>query len=225
MCAALRRSAAAAAVAVWFVAAGTAAGGLWAQEATPQKFELKGVVKAIQPGFVQVQGSNGEIWVVKVDNTTKSLKVEGHADRSWLKPGMFVQFDNRFNARGQPATLVSEVKIFTPTVKTQFGAVPLAERAEEVPIDRPVETMNMRVTGRLMGYKNDQITVMAGSTPVTVKLAAILTISVEVADYRLARAGDTINVSGRYVVKGRGVADRMEIKGGAIFTAVKQEKR
>jgi hypothetical protein len=225
MCASLRRSAAAAAVAVWFVAAGTAASGLWAQEATPQKFELKGVVKAIQPGFVQVQGSNGEVWVVKVDNTTKSLKMEGHADRSWLQPGMFVQFDNRFNARGQPVTLVSEVKIFTPTEKTQFGAVPLAERAEEVAVEQPVETMNMRVTGRLMGYKNDQISVMAGSTPVSVKLAPILTISVDVADYRLARAGDTIHVTGRYLVKGRGVADRMEIKGGAVFTAVKQEKR
>lgn len=225
MCASLRRTVTATAVVTGFVTVIMACGSLRAQEAAPQKFELKGVVKAVQPGFVQVQGSNGEIWVVKVDNTTKSLKVVGHADRSWLQPGMFVQFDNRFNARGQPVTLVSEVKIFTPTEKTQFGAVPLAEKAEDVAHDRPVEAMNVRVTGRLMGYKNDQISVMAGSTPVTVKLAAILTITVEVADYRLARAGDTIDVSGRYVVKGQGVADRMEIKGGAIFTAAKKEKR
>jgi hypothetical protein len=65
---------------------------------------------------------------------------------------------------------------------------------------------------------------MAGSTPVTVPLAPILTISVELADYSLARSGDTISVSGKYVVKGKGVADRIEIKGGAIFTGPKRKK-
>jgi hypothetical protein len=137
---------------------------------------------------------------------------------------MFVQFENRFDGGGQPVTAVSELQVFTPNEKTQFGAVPLAERSTNGIAPGEPQTVDLRVTGRLVGYKDDKISVMAGSTPVTVPLAPILTISVEVADYSLARQGDTINVTGKYVIKGKGVADKVEIKGGAIFTGPKRKK-
>ena len=73
--------------------------------------------------------------------------------------------------------------------------------------------------------KDDTISVMAGATPVTVPLSPILTIAVEVSDYSLARPGDSIEVAGKYQIKGQGIADRVEIKGGAVFTAPKKEKR
>jgi hypothetical protein len=69
------------------------------------------------------------------------------------------------------------------------------------------------------------IAVMAGSTTVTVPLSPILTISVEVADYGLARPGDSIEVAGKYAIKGQGIAEKVEIKGGAVFTGPKKQKQ
>ena len=56
-------------------------------------------------------------------------------------------------------------------------------------------------------------------------LSPILTIAVEVADYSLARPGDSIEVAGKYAIKGQGIADRVAVKGGAVFTAPKKQKR
>jgi hypothetical protein len=191
----------------------------------PQKFEIKGKISGLRPGFIQVKTGKGELWVVKVDANLKEIKLDGSAEPSWLQPGMFVEFDNRFDGRGQPVTAVTELKVFSPNAKTQFGVAPLAERAEEgIPPANP-QTIDMRITGRLMAYKNDKISVMAGNTPVLVKLAPILTITVELNDYRLSRPGDTIHVTGKYFVKGQGLADRIEIKGEGLYEGDKRKKR
>jgi hypothetical protein len=211
--------------AVCVLAVGPRASGFQLPEGGVKKFELNGVIKAIRPGFIQFIASSGDVWVVQVDAKRTNTKVTGHADPSWLRRGMFVEFENRFDRRGQPKTAVTALKIFTPTEKTQFGGTPLAERATDIVPQGEPDTINLRVTGRLMNYKDDRITVMAGSTPVTVPLSPILAIAVEVADYSLARPGDSIEVAGKYTRKGQGIADKVEIKGGAVFTAPKKQKR
>jgi len=205
--------------------AGRRASGFQQPEGGVKKFELKGVIKAIRPGFIQVISSKGDVWVVKVDPKLRNTRVVGHADPTWLRRGMFVEFENRFDRRGQPKTAVAELKVFTPTEKTQFGATPLAERTTDIVGQGEPDTIDLRVTGRLMNYKDDKISVMAGSTPVTVPLSPILTIAVEVSDYSLARPGDSIEVVGKYAIKGQGMAERVEIKGGVVFTGPKKEKR
>jgi hypothetical protein len=179
----------------------------------------------LRPGFIQVAAEKGELWVIKVDANLKEVKLTGSAEPSWLQQGMFVEFDNRFDAGGRPVTAVTELKVFTPDAKTQFGATPLAEKSGKPIAPANPNTIDMRVTGRLMAYKNDKITVLAGNTPVVVTLAPILTISVEVNDYRLSRAGDTIHVTGKYFVKGQGLADRIEIKGEGLYEGDKRRKR
>jgi hypothetical protein len=210
---------------VCLLAVGSHASGFQRPEGGVKKFEIKGVIKAIRPGFIQVISSKGDVWVVKIDPKLRNTRVVGHADPTWLRRGMFVEFKNRFDRRGQPTTVVTELKVFTPTEKTQLGATPLAERTTDVVGQGEPETIDLRVTGRLMDYKDDRISVMAGATPVTAPLSPILTIAVEVSDYSLARPGDSIEVAGKYTIKGQGIADKVEIKGGAVFTGPKKQKR
>jgi hypothetical protein len=207
------------------LAVATRATGFQFPEIQPQKFEIKGKISGLAPGLIQVAAENGELWVVKVDANLKEIKLTASAEPSWLQKGMFVEFENRFNARGQAVTAVTELKVFTPDAKTLFGATPLAEKSEELVAPAVQQTMRMKVTGRLAAYKDDKITVLAGNTPVVVTLAPILTISIDANDYRLSRPGDTIHVTGKYFVKGQGLADRIEIKGEGLYEGDKRRKQ
>jgi hypothetical protein len=179
------------------------------QEDLPREnVTAKGVVKGVRPGLLAVVTEQGEQWLVKVPDRPQEVSFVASANRSWLRPGMLVKFKNTFDAKGRPVALVRQLEVISLRADTQLGLIPdsqlgggstgLFSSDEPVKKQSAPETMSFTVAGTLRGYKDGNILVVAGGTPVQSQLDEKATISVDVSDYSLAREGDTVQFNGWY---------------------------
>ena len=191
------------------------------------EFRANGTIKGLAPGgMLQVEVNESESWLVQVLPNNRGARFVGSAEPDWLMPGMWVNFTTRFNKRGQAVEPVKLLTVFTPNGNRgreegarQPGVVPLTNPGAEISFAgeekvKPKEdTVLCEVTGVIQGLGKGSLAILAGATAVQVALAEEATISVDVADLRPARVGDKVEVNGRQLAPGKGVAMRVEVKG------------
>lgn len=174
------------------------------QELPRENVMANGVVKGVRPGLLAIVTEEGEQWLVKTPERPQSISFVASAERGWLRPGMLVRFKNSFDAKGKPVALVRQLEVISLRPDTQVGVTADAKLgggvsfAGEEPAKKQSapETMSCTVVGTLRGFKDGSILVAAGGMAVQSQLDDKATISVDVADYSLAREGDTVRVSG-----------------------------
>lgn len=179
------------------------------QEGQPREnITATGVIKGIRPGVLAVVTEQGEQWLVKVPDRPQDVSLVASANPNWLRPGMLVRFKNTFDAKGRPVATVRQLEVISLRADTQLGLIPdsqfgggasgLFSNDEPTKKQSAPETMSFTVAGTLRGFKDGNLLVVAGNTPVQSQLDEKASISVNISDYSLAREGDTVQVTGWY---------------------------
>lgn len=196
-----------------------------------EEVRFTGTIKGMQGALVYVAGEGGQEWLVKIPDRGQGVSVNGAGTRAWLERGargMLVRFVGTFDAAGKPQAPLNEIYVFTPRPggggrgadELKPGVFPEAASAELKALFRgddakPVapKTMDFRVVGQFAGFGNNTITVAAGRTRVSAKLADDARISVSSGDLRHARVGDKIEVDGWHLpmMPSRVFANRLTI--------------
>ena len=163
-----------------------------------------GTLKGFTPAVAQVLGGKGEQWLVKVTN---NVAYNGMAEADWLRPGMFVEFAGSFDVKGQSTAPLTQLSIFTPSKDRPLGAradagltaaaVDLFKSEDPKEAKKPVvESVSLKVAGRITGMRDNKISVAAGNANVVAEVADTCTIYISVNDASLARPDDTIRMEG-----------------------------
>lgn len=199
-----------------------------------QNFTLEGKLQGMPGGLLQVVNAAGEPWLVKVETGPENITYQALAHPTWLQPGMFVQFKGSFDPRGKATEPVSQLTIFTPKADTQLGAFPdsgsrlggeLFANTRTQPKAKPQpEVASYSIVGRVAGWEHNKLRVAAGNATVETELADDATIDVELSNYALARVGDKVSVTGWYVQKGQGWANRILVRAAQPLGAPKKER-
>ena len=195
------------------------------------EFRAKGTIKGLAPGYLQITTAKNEEWIVQVMPNNRGVRFVGSAEPDWLMPGMWVNFTTRFSAKGQALEPVKLLMVFSPGTgrgdeegQLQPGVKPLTNAGEgisfsgEEKVKPKDDSVLCEVTGQIQGLGKGSIAVMAAGVPIQVALAEAASISVDVADLRLARVGDSIEVNGRTAAPGKGIGTRVEVKGATPLT-------
>jgi hypothetical protein len=171
-------------------------------------------LKAMQNGLLQVAHEDGSLSVVKVPDRGQNTYVVGSATREWLEKGgargLQVRFVGTFDKSGNSVSPVTQLFVFSPRQwggnrgdDYKLGVYPEGPGGELKGVfssegdAKPAPTvMDFRVVGQLAGIGKDSISVAAGSTRVSAKLAEDARISVDIGDLRYASAGDKVEVEG-----------------------------
>lgn len=88
-----------------------------------EQFNISGTVKGVAPGAIQVAVTEKEVWLITVDPNIKSQDVtfSGTAEKSFLRPGMAVEFRAQVNKRGTVLEPVASLTVFTPADSRPLG--------------------------------------------------------------------------------------------------------
>ena len=191
-----------------------------AAEQPKEQLTASGTIKAVYPGLLQIVTGDGQQWRIGVGARPLNISFTGAADKSWLRPGMFVQFTGSFNKRGQAQSPIQEVKAFTPREGFRIGVFPAAEPSGQLETpqggEKPAKpaAASYEVAGRLTSCRKGWLRVATGQATVIAELAEDVRVSFDIADCRAAQAGDTIEVSAWYYrfQKGMGVAYATNLK-------------
>jgi len=206
------------------------------QEVKLEGLRMSGKLKDMGQGVLQVEGSDGETWLVKIEVRNKSeLSYAGTAEPDWIRPGMWIQFQANVtgNRRYEVEGPVDQLTVFTPTKDTQLGIIPDSQLgaglfdekkpAEQVDKNAPVPCT---VRGRIAGIKKNKISVAAGKAALTIEVPDDVRVTVEVADLSVAQPGDSVEIEGwKYpMVPGRAIANRVTITGDKPLTGAKPKR-
>ena len=170
--------------------------------------QAKGELKAAARGVIQVVNEEGEQWFVKVDPKSKKV-FQGSAEVRFLRSGMLVEFRNSFDKKGKAQSEVRTLKVFSRREDTKLGLKPVSggvnagglfsssgpEETKKKKIQQPAARPFV-VTGLIQKIKDNKLTVLAGGVSVQVALADKVQIAFNFSDFRYARKGDTVEVSG-----------------------------
>lgn len=163
---------------------------------------LKGTVKQVAPGQGLLVESGGKSYGLGFTNTSK-VSMTGTAGSDYLNPGMFVQLEVQLDGQGKPTQEVKKLSIIEPSAINQPGI-----SSAEGPDAKPGAGGLFLVRGTVRTNKNGELTVAAGSKPMTVKLSGAMSIPVTTSDWRMAQPGDEVT----------GDAQALNAPQGAAFT-------
>ncbi|PQO41349.1 hypothetical protein [Blastopirellula marina] len=204
-----------------------------------EKFTLKGDIVAIQGPLMQAKAADGTQWLLKMEIKPQDMELTGTAEPGWVAAGMFVTFTGKFDGRGNSQEPITEVTVFTPREGTPLGVTEeeslgglgnlFGGGGEDSPKPRKKaadEISTYSVNGRVSGVSRDgKLSVIAGSTRMTVELAEDAEVKVVVSDPRLIRPGDKFEADGWYYQKGQGVISGKFMVEAQPFTAPEDPKK
>ncbi|MGC3969707.1 MAG: hypothetical protein QM775_20965 [Pirellulales bacterium] len=168
---------------------------------------LKGKVSQVVPQGLLVEGSDGKKYGVGFTGASK-VSMTGTAGSDYLSNGMFVQLEVELDAQGKPTKEVQKLSIIEQSTINQPGI-----SSSEGPDAKQGTGGLFLVRGTVRGNKNGELTVAAGSKPLTVKLSGAVSIPVTTSDWRMAQPGDEIT----------GDAQSFPAQQGAPFTPAMAE--
>ncbi len=170
--------------------------------------QAKGVLNAVARDVIQVVNEEGEQWFVKVDPKSKNV-FQGSADVRFLRPGMLVEFRSSFDKKGKAQSAVRTLKVFSRREDTKLGLKPVSggaaasglftssgEEEDKKKKTQQPAALPFVVVGLIQKIKDNKLTVVAGSVHVQVELADKVQIAFSFTDFRYARKGDSVVVSG-----------------------------
>ncbi len=210
---------------------------VFGQNLEREPLNTSGTLKGVAPGVIQIATGEGDLWLLKVEARQQDVTFSGTAEKTFLRPGMFIEFRAQVNKRGAVLEPVASLTVFTPSdarppgiqedgaadadAKALFGEGndekkeakkpdPKEKKAAKAKVDDTV----YRVAGAIskVGRVGD-VTVSAGGAQVKFNLAEDCKITVDTNDLLFVSPGDKVTVRGWYY-KGRpgeGVASTVEV--------------
>ncbi|MGE0760906.1 MAG: hypothetical protein AB7O38_28100 [Pirellulaceae bacterium] len=190
--------------AILFLAASAAA--QQPRQVPRENVRFKGTIKALARGLLQVEDEEGAQRLVAIEASPQDISFAGLAGPSFLRPGMLVQFSAVVDKKGEATRPITEVKVVTPRPGLELGArsegglegkALFATDEEEKQgggTDKP-----FFISGIVRAVKEGKILVVVAGAAVRGELADNCTVSVNIADYSLARSGDAVEIAGWHV--------------------------
>src|SRR6185436_18204192 len=79
-----------------------------------EQLSISGTIKGVAPGAFQVAVSEKEVWLIKIDPNIKQVDMtfSGSAEKTFLRPGMYVEFRAQVNKRGTVLEPVASLTVF-----------------------------------------------------------------------------------------------------------------
>ena len=165
------------------------------QPQPPKTLDESGTVKDVSDGKIQFETAKNEMWLIQLSGETK-LRVEGTAELSYLRGGLAVRFTGEFDKKGALSEDIKEIEIFTPQGKNGLGLFSDANS------DKPVRNApagSYEIRGKVTAFKDNEITVSAGTKKISGKVADDVAIKVSVEDTKDIRIGDAAKVKATYI--------------------------
>lgn len=175
------------------------------QDLEREPLNLSGTIKGVGPGALQITVTEKEVWIVSIDPKIMQQDVTftGSAEKSFLQPGMFVEFRSTVNKRGTVLEPVASLAVFTPSEGrlpglqadgAPGGALdPKDKKAAKAKADDTVYLVRGAITK--VGRGGD-VTVKASGDLVKFNLAEECKISVDLNDLSFVAPGDKVAVQG-----------------------------
>ncbi len=206
-------------VCVWAILGGRTC--LLAAQPKAQEVEVEGSIVAVMPAGVQIKTLTGQGWMFRVSPKAQ-VHLTGTAEKSFLKPGVFVEFaatlDQKFHATSKvmALTICSPSPQKFPGLFPEGGGLQLSEQPGPKPKKKEVPGPgNYQVVGAIMGVKDGQYSVRTPQALVVFELDDNAEIKVDFTTPQglmYARPGDQIMVKGVAFHEGMGEAREVTVK-------------
>lgn len=212
----------------------------FAQNLEREPLNVSGTVKGGVPGAVQVAVSEKEAWIIHIDESSikpQDISFSATAEKTFLRPGMFLEFRAQVNKRGTVLEPVANLTVFTPSEARPPGVLPDGpaggggaglfdegkDKKKEEKKPDPKEKKAAKAKGddtvyRIAGAvtkvgRAGDVTISAGGTLVKFNLAEDCKISVDLNDIAFVSPGDKVVVQGwNYKGQmGEGWASKIEV--------------
>jgi hypothetical protein len=162
-------------------------------------------------GFVSATGSlvgtsagvlrvefNGTIWQVR-PAFGATTELTGAAGPDFLRPGLVVKFQADFDPNGndkdKAIAPLTALEIITPRPGETIGAVPAdADAHHKAP--QPATARSLAVIGQVRSFKQKELVVSAGNHVFKADVDFAPQIKVRMSDFRFARVGDQVQLTG-----------------------------
>ncbi len=163
-----------------------------------ERFRGKGTIDSVKPDEISMTTADGESLVLKLAKAGR-IRVVGSVTPEELRRGKNVQFsallDKKTRRIKEP---VKKLTIFTPSKDQPVGMIPdTAAKTDDDSIDLHANWKPYVIAGSIQTIAGQKLTInVPGLNPrFKVDLADDFQVNVDVADLRLAKAGDKIDVS------------------------------
>jgi hypothetical protein len=207
---------------------------------------VAGTLKGVAPGVIQVEASEKEVWLLKVEAKPEDVSFTGSAEKSFLQPGMFLEFRSPVNKRGMVLEPIASLTVFTPSEARAPGVQADGDlgggggalfnegkeekkgeaKEKKAPKGKGDDTVYL-VRGAIskIGRAGD-VTVSAAGAQVKFNLAEDCKISVEVNELSYVALGDKVTVQGWYIEDqpGQGAASKIEVSAAKPLTSGVKKK-
>ncbi|HTM52962.1 MAG TPA: hypothetical protein VL175_03000 [Pirellulales bacterium] len=162
-----------------------------------RSFEDTGTLEGVQGSLLQIRDSKSDLWVMSIVDDTK-IRIEGEAERDYLRPGVYVQFKVELDKRGAAKEPIKEIEVTPALGKASVGVFP----PDDVDGLRPVRSVaagEYLVKGKIATLRDDQLVVMAGRQKIACTLSdEELAVKLNMDDLSLAKQGDAIKIKAYY---------------------------
>lgn len=183
-----------------------------------QEIEIEGTIGMVGPGMIQLRTLTGELWLFRIPPTAK-VEVKGTAEKSFLRPGMFVRFRATVDPKGHATSKVPQLTIRNPSIHEPPAMIPEAgglispepagprKKKEKETVPLPYQ-----VFGRISSVKDGQYLVLTPQGAVTFELEETAKIDVDMTNLICVRRGDRVAIKGVVLAPGRGEAKEVRIE-------------
>jgi hypothetical protein len=179
-----------------------------------EKVSASGKIKAVGPGYIHVVSEAGDQWQVAFAPKAEVF-VHGAANASFLRSGMPIKLSGKFNKKAETVEPLSSVTVFTPRDEKKRGRAEAggdsaeasafaknlfkiedpaqAKPAQEV---KPPETFDVSTAGVIASARGNRLSVRVPGAVLKVELTDDAQVTLDIADYRVAREGDRVDLEG-----------------------------
>jgi preprotein translocase subunit YajC len=177
--------------------------------------DVSGTIGAVAPGRIQVLSDSNENWIIALSPKTK-VQVSGEASADFLRPGMFVQLKAEVDKRGVAADKIEELTIVTPSQQKTPGVFskPGGEGVtpDGFPAGKAAAGGSSTVRGKIASIKKNKLQIQVDKGMVICELSDNPKISIDLADYSMARIGDKIKAQCLKMAGASGPVQAMQVK-------------
>jgi len=187
---------------VW--AAGSTAPAQFQAPQNALQYEDTGTFEAMQENFIKIHDSKNDTWLLlSGDGTT--VTVEGEAEHDCLRGGTFVEFTGQIDKKGVLQKEPEEILLLDLGGKPSVGIFAAETKEDSKPLRDP-GAGTFRIKGRVVAYKDGQITLMAGRTKITGSIGEEVALKVYSDDIHKAQTGDEAKVKAWYYDNGKPIS-------------------
>ncbi|MEL6895624.1 MAG: hypothetical protein AAFP90_05930 [Planctomycetota bacterium] len=167
---------------------------------------LKGELVDVNRRGVTFKTDDGKTVAASYPQNRYSIRYLANAKPAWLRPGMFVRVEAKFNAAGTPTAPIDKLFVVEPYKETQSSrkskVVPGIHALDRKPAGNrnqaaaPMATARYSVVGRFTAAQGNVIVLNPGKQLVRIPVTDNAKLQIEFNSFSLAKPGDPIEVKG-----------------------------